>query len=50
MEKAIGKPLELPDSIAQILDKESRCELMDADRNQIQDFLKNTLYKHTLHR
>lgn len=40
VEKAIGKPLELPDSIAQILDKESRCELMDADRNQIQDFLK----------
>ncbi len=39
VEKAIGKPLELPESIVQILAKESRCELMDADRNQIQDFV-----------
>ncbi|MBU1233241.1 MAG: threonine synthase [Proteobacteria bacterium] len=41
VEKAIGRPLELPASIVEILGKESRCELMEADRNQIQDFLKN---------
>ncbi len=46
VEEAIGKPLELPASIVQILDKESRCEVMDADRNQIQDFVK----KHALHK
>ena len=40
VELAIGKPLELPEAIAALMDQESRCELMDADRNQIQDFVK----------
>ena len=41
VERAIGKPLELPEAITALMDKESRCELMDADRNQIQEFVKN---------
>jgi threonine synthase len=47
VEDAIRKPLELPDSIADLMDKnrESRCELMDADRNLIQEFVK----KHSKH-
>ena len=40
VEDAIGKTLELPESIADLMDKESRCELMDGDRNLIQDFIK----------
>lgn len=42
VENAIQKPLELPESIADLMDKnrESRCELMDADRNMIQEFVK----------
>jgi threonine synthase len=40
VEAAIGKPLDLPDSIRNIMDKESRCELMDADKNLIRDFVK----------
>ncbi len=45
VEKAIGKPLELPVSISEIMEKETRCELMDADKNLIQDFIK----KHSKH-
>jgi threonine synthase len=47
VEDAIQKPLELPDSIIELMDKdrESRCELMDADRNLIQEFVK----KHSKH-
>ncbi len=41
VERAIGKPLALPEAIAALMDKESRCELMDADRNQIQEFVKS---------
>lgn len=44
VEKAIGSPPEMPDALAELGDKESRCELMDADRNQIQDFIR----KHAL--
>lgn len=40
VEKAIGKDLELPESINNLMNKESRCELMDADMNQIRDFVK----------
>ena len=40
VEEAIGKPLDLPESITALMGKESRCELMDADRNLIQDFVK----------
>ncbi len=40
VEKAIAKELELPDAIRSVMDKESRCELMDADKNQIRDFLR----------
>jgi len=39
VEEAIGKALELPESIKSLMDKQSRCELMDADKNQIRDFL-----------
>lgn len=39
VEMAIGKGFELPGSIRSILEKESRCELMDADEKQIRDFL-----------
>ncbi|HIQ36927.1 MAG TPA: threonine synthase [Desulfocapsa sulfexigens] len=45
VEAAIEKPLELPESIQDLMDKESRCELMDADRNLIKDFVK----KHAKH-
>ncbi|MEA3467784.1 MAG: threonine synthase [Thermodesulfobacteriota bacterium] len=45
VEKAIGRPLELPLSITDLMDKKSRCELMDADKNLIQDFVK----KHSKH-
>ncbi len=46
VEDAIEKPLELPESIALLMEegKESRCELMDADRNDIQEFVR----KHSL--
>jgi len=37
---AIGIPPELPPAIAALADKESRCELMDPDRNLIQDFIR----------
>lgn len=40
VEESIGKKIELPESIAQILKKESRCELMDADKILIQEFVK----------
>ncbi len=39
VEEAIGKKLELPESIRNLMKKESRCELMDADKNAIRDFL-----------
>ncbi len=45
VEKAIGTPLELPQSITDLMDKKSRCELMDADKDLIQDFVK----KHSIH-
>lgn len=48
VEAAIQKPLVLPETITALMDsnKESRCELMDADRNLIQEFVKN----HSKHR
>jgi threonine synthase len=36
---AIGREPEIPESLAGIVDKPARCEIMDADRNQIRDFL-----------
>ncbi len=41
VEKSIGKELEMPPAITEILGKESRCELMDSDRNLIQDFVRD---------
>ncbi|MCK5070018.1 MAG: threonine synthase, partial [Desulfocapsa sp.] len=43
VENAIQTPLEYPDSIKELMDpgKASRCEFMDADKNQIQDFIKS---------
>jgi threonine synthase len=45
VEKAIGIPPEVPKAIADLAAKTSRCELMDPDRNLIQDFIR----KHALH-
>ncbi len=45
VEKAIGIPPEMPEAIAALAGKKSRCELMDPDRNLIQDFIR----KHALH-
>jgi len=39
VEEAIGAPLTLPESLAGIADKPSRCELMDADRKKIQEYV-----------
>ncbi len=41
VEDAIDKLIDLPRSMRNLADKESRCELMDADRNLIQEFVKN---------
>jgi threonine synthase len=42
--KAIGIPPEMPPAIAALADKESRCELMEPERNLIQQFIrKNAL-------
>jgi threonine synthase len=44
VEDAIGTPPLTPDSLIGIIDKPSRCELMDADMEQIQEFVsKNAL-------
>jgi threonine synthase len=40
VEKAIGRQPETPDALAGILEKESRCQLMDADVGQIKAFIK----------
>ena len=45
VEKAIGIPPEMPEALAALAGKKSRCELMDPDRNLIQDFIR----KHALH-
>jgi threonine synthase len=45
VEAAIGQAIDLPESIQNLMDKESRCELMDADKNLIMDFIK----KHAKH-
>ena len=45
VEQAIGQPAAVPPALAGILDAESRCSLMDADSNQIMDFVK----KHARH-
>lgn len=46
VEKAIGRPPTFPESLTGILDRESRCEVMDADAEKIKDFLrKNALYR-----
>ncbi len=39
VEHAIGRQPDLPASLADIMNRPSRCELMDADANQIQDYL-----------
>lgn len=45
VEKAIGIPPEMPEALAALADKKCRCELMDPDRNLIQDFIR----QHALH-
>ncbi len=39
VEEAIGAPPPVPESLAGIGDKPSRCELMDADRKRIQEYV-----------
>ncbi|MDD3813941.1 MAG: threonine synthase [Desulfocapsaceae bacterium] len=46
VEKAIGVPLELPKALADLADKKSRCELMEADRNLIQEFIRQHALQH----
>lgn len=38
--RAIGRDPEIPPSIANLMEKESRCELMDADCNMIREYVK----------
>ena len=39
VEQAIGRPPDVPASLSGILDKESRCELMDAEKGKIQAYI-----------
>ena len=45
VEQAIGRPLDLPASLAALLDLPTRCEIMPADRQEIQTYIAN----HALH-
>jgi threonine synthase len=40
VEKAIGIPPQMPPALAALAGKQIRCELMDADRKLIQDFIR----------
>jgi threonine synthase len=40
VEKAIGRPPQMPESLTGIMEKTSRCELMDADGKQIKAYIK----------
>lgn len=40
VEKAIGIPPQMPPALAALAGKESRCEVMEPDRNLIQDFIR----------
>jgi len=39
VEKAIGKPPEMPESLQGLSEKESRCEILDADGSKIRNFV-----------
>jgi len=41
VESAIGSPPHVPESLVGIIDKPSRCEVMDSDKKTIQDFVAN---------
>lgn len=41
VEQAIGRPLDLPASLAALLDLPTRCEIMPADRQEIQAYIAN---------
>jgi threonine synthase len=44
VQQAIGKEIDLPPILSQLANKESRCEVMDADAEQIRDYVqKNAL-------
>lgn len=45
VEQAIGRPLDLPASLAALLDLPTRCEIMPADRQEIQTYIAS----HALH-
>jgi len=40
VEKATGEPVEMPTSLQKIMRRDSRCELMDSDVEQIKDFIR----------
>jgi hypothetical protein len=39
VEDALGRPPQIPESLANIEDKPTRCKIMDADKNAIQEFV-----------
>ena len=40
VQKAIGREVELPPSLAELADKENRCEVMDADVDQVKAYVR----------
>ncbi len=40
VEKAIGKEVDLPPALADLADKESHCEIMDADVGQVKEYVR----------
>ncbi len=46
VEKAIGRPPTFPESLTGILERETRCEIMDADLDTIRDYLRRNALKH----
>jgi len=40
VEKATGKPVQLPPALAGLAEKESRCEVMDADVEQVKEYVR----------
>jgi len=44
VEKATGRPVQLPPALAGLADRESRCEVMDPDREQVKEYIR----KHAL--
>ena len=45
VEKAIGRPPTFPESLTGILERETRCEIMDADVDKIREYLRKNALK-----